>query len=483
MSGADVLSPFSLSTRVRGAVPLTLLGKDDLGAWLAHQDAATRRWVEQQGFKAVEHTFCFLPPTAAGGISGVLVGVGEEALSLWSLGDMPSKLPSSVIYRIANKVSATEIERLALGWAMGAYQFAPYHTKPLPERAVLAIPAAVNGARLAEVASAVQLVRNLINYPANDLGTEELAQVGVEIGKRYGAKATVIKGKKLEDGFPAVYAVGKGSKRPPLVLDMVWGDKDAPKVTLVGKGVVFDTGGYNIKPDSGMAQMKKDMGGAAHALALAQLVMATGQPVQVRVVIPLVENSISGSAFRPSDIIRTRAGKTVEIGNTDAEGRLILADALAYAAEDKPDWLIDFATLTGARNVALGTEIPCLFSNNDALAAGLFLSSQEEEDYIWRLPLWKPYRRFLKSKNADMNNISSAGANAGAITAALFLEQFVPKRQPWAHIDFNAYTPTAQPGRPEGGEAMALRACFSAIEKAFSEGQGDEEDLDGYDGA
>ncbi|MBF0391146.1 MAG: leucyl aminopeptidase family protein, partial [Alphaproteobacteria bacterium] len=307
------------------------------------------------------------------------------------------------------------------------------------------------------------LVRDLINAPASHMGPEELAAAAQDLAARHAARCRVVVGEALlNENWPAVHAVGRASDRAPRLIDLRWGDEQAPRVTLVGKGVCFDSGGLDIKPSSGMKLMKKDMGGAAHALGLAHMVMAANLPVRLRVLIPAVENAVSGRAMRPLDVIGTRKGTTVEIGNTDAEGRLILCDALAEADGEKPALLLDMATLTGAARVALGTELPALFSNDDKLAEDILRHGRRTRDPLWRLPLWAGYRRQLDSKVADLSSISDSPF-AGAVTAALFLQDFVSPTTPWAHIDMMAWNGAARPGRPEGGEAMCLRALFALI--------------------
>ncbi|MGH6959389.1 MAG: leucyl aminopeptidase family protein, partial [Dongiaceae bacterium] len=311
-------------------------------------------------------------------------------------------------------------------------------------------------------ARAVFLVRDLVNTPAEDMGPAELAAAAEGVARAAGARLKVVVGDALlKANYPMVHAVGRASARAPRLIDLRWGDR-GPRIALVGKGVCFDSGGLDLKPSSNMLLMKKDMGGAAHVLALAQMIMATGLPVRLRVLVPAVENSVSGNAFRPLDVLRSRKGLTVEVGNTDAEGRLILADALAEACTEKPDLLVDCATLTGAARVALGTDLPALFANDDATAEALLRHGQAEDDPLWRLPLHRPYRKQLDSKVADINNVS-AGAYGGAITAALFLAEFVEPAVPWVHIDMMAWNVSARPGRPEGGEAVALRALYALI--------------------
>jgi leucyl aminopeptidase len=313
----------------------------------------------------------------------------------------------------------------------------------------------------------VFLARDLVNTPAGDMGPEELAAAAVQVAEKAGACHRVIVGDALlAENYPTIHAVGRASTRAPRLVDIVWGEPGAPKVTLVGKGVCFDSGGLDLKPASGMRLMKKDMGGAAIVLGLAQAIIDAKLGVRLRVLLPCVENSVSGNAMRPMDVIRTRKGLTVEIGNTDAEGRLILCDALAEAATEKPALLIDMATLTGAARVALGPELAALFCNDDALAHGLLEAAEAEADPMWRMPLWRPYRKMLDSKTADLNNVSD-GPHAGAITAALYLQEFVDPGIPWAHLDVMAWNPQSRPGRPEGAEATALRALYAHIAQRF----------------
>jgi leucyl aminopeptidase len=321
--------------------------------------------------------------------------------------------------------------------------------------------------RVERLAAAVFLARDLANTPAGDLGPEELAGEAMRVAKAAGARHRVIVGDDLlAENYPTIHAVGRASTRAPRLVDIVWGDEAAPKVTLVGKGVCFDTGGLDLKTASGMRLMKKDMGGAAIVLGLAQAIMDTGLPVRLRVLLPCVENAVSGNAMRPLDIVRTRKGLTVEVGNTDAEGRLILCDALAEASTENPELLIDMATLTGAARVALGPELAALFCNDQALAKGLLAAAVAEEDPMWRMPLWRPYRKMIDSKVADINNVSES-THAGAITAALYLQEFVDPGIPWAHLDVMAWNPQSRPGRPEGAEATALRALYAHIAQRF----------------
>jgi leucyl aminopeptidase len=330
----------------------------------------------------------------------------------------------------------------------------------------LAVPEDADGDDLSRIAEGVTLCRDLINTPSNDMGPAELEGAARELASRHGADFRVTSGSKLAENFPLIQAVGAGSPRAPRLIDLTWGKAGDPKITLVGKGVCFDTGGLDIKPDASMLNMKKDMGGAATALALAHMIMSRGLKVRLRVLIPAVENSISGAAFRPRDIYRSRKGLSVEIGNTDAEGRLVLADALALADTEKPALIVDFATLTGAARVAVGPDLPALFTRNDETAAALLQAGEACDDPAWRLPLWRPYEAMLDSKIADTNNVSTGG-QGGAITAALFLRKFVTQTRAWVHLDVFAWTAAAKPGRPEGGECMSARALYALLVERY----------------
>ncbi len=331
----------------------------------------------------------------------------------------------------------------------------------------LAWPTGANAGRVKRLAEATFLVRDLVNLPANDLGPAELETAAVAIAGRHGAKTRVVRGDELlKENYPAIHAVGRASARAPRLVDLTWGDPKHPKVTLVGKGVCFDSGGLDLKPSSNMLLMKKDMGGAAHVLGLAHAVMDAKLAVRLRVLVAAVENSVSGDAFRPLDVLSSRKGLTIEVGNTDAEGRLILCDALADACDETPELLLDFATLTGAARVALGTDLPALFCNDDALAEQILDAGTEARDPLWRLPLWSDYDRYLDSKVADLSNTGSTGFG-GAITAALFLQRFVTGGTPWAHVDLMAWNSDSRAGRPKGGEAMALRAFYGMLERRY----------------
>jgi leucyl aminopeptidase len=350
---------------------------------------------------------------------------------------------------------------------MGTYRFDRYRRRAHAEARLIWPETAVRCV-VERAVEATFLVRNLINTPASDMGPEELTEAVRVVGRRFAARCRVITGNELIlENYPAIHAVGRASARPPRLADLAWGDPGAPKLTLVGKGVCFDTGGLDLKPSTAMKLMKKDMGGAALVLGLAQMIMDAGLPVRLRLLVPAVENSVSGSAMRPLDVVRTRKGLTVEIGNTDAEGRVILADALAEAAAEDPALLIDCATLTGAARTALGTELPALFTDDDGLADVLLAEATATGDPLWRLPLWGPYRRHLDGKVADLNNAPDH-PYAGAILAALFLAEFAAPVRAWAHIDTMAWNTESRPGRPEGGEAMGLRALYGVIERRFA---------------
>jgi leucyl aminopeptidase len=372
---------------------------------------------------------------------------------------LPGLLPAGT-YRFAN--APHDARLAALAFALGTYRFARYR-KAEDKDIRLELPAGVDGADLTRIAEGVWLARDLINTPANDMGPPELESAARALATRHGASLRAIVGAELlAQNFPLIHAVGRAADQAPRLLDMAWGDPAHPKITLIGKGVCFDTGGLDIKSDSGMLNMKKDMGGAATVLALAHMLMDRGAKLRLRVLLPVVENAISGSAFRPRDIYRSRKGLSVEIGNTDAEGRLILADALALADEEAPELIVDMATLTGAARVALGPEVVPFYTDDDALAAALSRSADAQSDPLWRLPLWGPYDQMLDSKVADVNNVG-AGGFAGSITAALFLRRFVSAAKAWLHCDIYAWNPAGKPGRPEGGECQAARALYHLL--------------------
>ncbi len=447
------------------AVPIEFISK---GSWpqaagtLPPEGAA---FAAACGFEAKPGQSCLLPGRD-GALGSVLFGV--EAPDARGFDPMlPGKLATALpkgVYRLAGEVARPDLA--ALSWLLSGYRFTRYKdaTAELPR---LCAPEEVGTARLERIARGIFLARDLVNTPANDLGPEALEAAALSLAVRHGATTRTIRGEKLEREFPLIHAVGQAAAEAPRLVEITWGPADAPKVTLVGKGVTFDTGGLDIKPESGMALMKKDMAGAATALGLADMVMDAGLNLRLRVLLPIVENAISAPAFRPGDIYRSRKGITVEIGNTDAEGRLILADALALACEDKPDLVFDFATLTGAARVALGPDLPALYSDDAALAAAVEEHGSRACDPVWRMPLWRPYEALLDGKIADVNNISG-GPFAGSITAALFLSKFVDPATPWAHFDLFGWNPTTKPGRPEGGEAPTARLLFDLLTERAS---------------
>jgi leucyl aminopeptidase len=404
-------------------------------------------------------------PAADGKLAGVLFGLenaDEPVKDLFRPGALATLLPPGT-YRFAN--APHDARLAALAFALGAYQFTRY--RKADERKVrLVVPDGVDGDDLTRIVEGAVLARDLINTPSNDMGPPELEDTARALAKQHGASVSVTSGGALDKNFPLVAAVGAGSPRAPRLIDITWGSVTDPKITLVGKGVCFDTGGLDIKNDTGMLNMKKDMAGGATALGLAHMIMARKLKVRLRVIIPAVENSISGTSFRPRDIYKSRKGISVEIGNTDAEGRLILADALALADEDKPALIADFATLTGAARVALGPELPPFFTDDDALAGELAGHAAAENDPLWRMPLWRPYEAMLDSKVADTNNVGTGG-HGGAITAALFLRKFVTAPS-WLHFDIFAWTPAARPGRPEGAELQSARALYALLCSRYS---------------
>ncbi|RDV04461.1 leucyl aminopeptidase family protein [Undibacter mobilis] len=451
------MHPVFAGAESRGT-PIWFVHAGNAEAVMAGFGERERTFAAAAGFEAKPGRLLLIP-AQDGKLAGVLFGLEKpgDTIDTFRPGALVNLLPAGT-YRFAN--APHDARLAALAFATGAYQFTRYR-KADARKVKLVLPKGVDGSEVSRIAEGVALARDLINTPANDLGPEELEAAARKLAAAHGAKIQVTGGDKLAKEFPLIHAVGMGSPRAPRLIDITWGKEKDPKVTLVGKGVCFDTGGLDIKPSSGMLNMKKDMGGAATVLGLAHMIMAGKMKLRLRVLIPAVENSVSGKSFRPRDIFTSRKGFTVEIGNTDAEGRLILADALTLASEDKPALLVDFATLTGAARVALGAQLPALFSNDDRLAADMGKAGLTENDPVWRLPLWQPYESQLDSKAADINNVGSDGM-AGAITAALFLKKFVDSPS-WMHLDIFAWTPSARPGRPEGAELMAARALYAVL--------------------
>jgi leucyl aminopeptidase len=447
-------------------VPIVGVEKDVFAAWLKGQPPAMRDWVESSGFTAKAGQVS-LVADGKGRLARVLVGV-EKHDGLWAYAGLPDTLPTGT-YRIDARFEPDGATAVALGWALACYRYDRYKAdrgkqKPFP---ALVWPEGADRGHVERTARATALVRDLANTPADHMGPADLAKAAGEVARRHKARISTIVGEALlRRNWPTVHAVGRASANAPRVIDFAWGRATAPKVTLVGKGVCFDTGGLDLKTADGMLRMKKDMAGAAQVLGLASMIMDAGVDVRLRVLIPAVENSVSGNAFHPADVIRTRKGITVEVNNTDAEGRLILCDALAEADREKPALVVDCATLTGAARVALGPELPAMFTNDDGVAADLYRLGGVVSDPVWRLPLWKPYRRLLDSKVADISNVSEGGF-AGAITAALYLQEFVSSSTSWVHLDIMAWNTSAKPGRPVGGEAMGMRALYALIAERF----------------
>ena len=448
--------------RGQSATTIHLVDKDGLEAFRKALAAPQRAALEAHRFEADGYDYAVLPD---GDGWSVVSGVANTAnLSSWCLAKLAEKLPAGT-YRLASGEPGPAM----FGWITGQYRFDRYLSEPNEEapRVLLTGEVKAIDAVTAE-AEAVELVRDLVNTPAEDMGPAQLEAEAENLHKAFRAEIKVTRGDMLEREFPMVYAVGRAASRShaPRMIELEWGDPEHPRVAIVGKGVCFDSGGLDIKPSAGMLLMKKDMGGAAHALALARLIMQARLPVRLHLLVPAVENAVAGNSFRPGDVLRSRAGLSVEIGNTDAEGRLILGDALARAGEEAPDLILDFATLTGAARVAVGPDLPALFAREDTTADALLAAGKAHDDACWRLPLHDGYREYLKSDVADINNSGSSGF-AGASTAALFLDTFVPKGMDWAHFDTFAWRPTAKPGRPKGGAALGLRAAWHMLQERY----------------
>jgi len=456
----------SLVSSSPSAKTVHLIAAASYSEWLKAQTIALQTWLQASGFSAKNGEMALLPDRD-GGLSGVLVV--NRASDMYALGKLPLTLPKGA-YQLSSEIALPVAERLALGWCLGADRFTRYKKKAAETaQLVVADDAARN--RVLQLAAAVTGARALVNTPAEDLGPQQLSAFVADIAKRENAKFSEIVGDDLlTQNFPAIHAVGRASHRPPRLLELNWqcpdADASTPLLVLVGKGVCFDTGGLDMKASDGMALMKKDMGGSAVAIMLAQLVMQTTLKVRLKLLVPAVENAVGPMSYRPGDVIATRSGQSVEIGNTDAEGRVVLCDALTYAVEAKPALILDFATLTGAARVALGPDLPATFCHDDELVHTLIQAGTAVQDPLWRMPLWADYQRMIDSPIADMNNAGSSRM-AGAITAALYLERFVPKAIPWVHIDTFCWNDTEQPGRPKGGACQGLRAAFAYLSTRF----------------
>lgn len=445
------------------AISLQLVDKKGFDAWLGGQPERARQAVSAQGFTGEGFQVAILPGEKDSW--SALLGVANvEELSPWCLAKAAEALPEGT-YRVADRGPGLAV----LGWLLGQYRFERYkqeRSKKGPRVLLTDEPARIDETVL--TAEATNLVRDLVNIPAGELGPAELQKAAEEVAAECGGTVTITSGADLVSGYPMVHAVGMAAvvERAPRLIELEWGDPKNPRLAVVGKGVVFDSGGLDIKPAAGMRLMKKDMGGAAHALALARLVMKSRLPVRLHLLIPAVENAISGSAFRPGDILKSRKGISVEVGNTDAEGRLILGDALTKAGEGKPELILDFATLTGAARIALGPDLPPIFANRDDLAEDLLKGGDAVSDPVWRMPLWKQYEEMLASDVADLGNVAESPM-AGCVTAALFLQKFVPEDIAWAHFDTFAWRPAAKPGRPKGGDALGLRAAWHMLKARY----------------
>ena len=451
------------------ARPLWLVAEGDLEGWLSQQDASVRAWLTALRFRAERHQVtCLARPD--GSVSGAVLGLGPlgslAALEPWHVAAAVDRLPGGS-WRIETSLAADAATAAALGWALGSYRFERYRSKPKgAASAVLVPPQLADMAYVRRMSAAIAMARDFINMPAADLSPERLSDEALALARANGAEARCIIGDALREGYPAIHAVGQASAVGPRLVDFTWGDPAAPKVTLVGKGVCFDTGGLDIKPPAGMLLMKKDMGGAACVLALARMVMESSLPVRLRVLVPAVENSIAGNAYRPGDVLRTRKGLTVEVGNTDAEGRLVLCDALALADAERPDLLVDLATLTGAARIALGPELPAVFGTREETVDALVRHGRRLADPLWPMPLWAGYEDDIASKIADINNVSGS-TFAGAIIGGLFLKRFVTESKDWLHVDLFGWNPKERPGRPVGAEPQVVRALYALLTERY----------------
>lgn len=456
---------FATPDQIANAVSLVLMKRSEFNAWRDKQTLHVQSWLTSHSFNGSGGTFLAIPGSE-GNVEMVAVGV-NDANDPYALSHLPTMLPSQHAYRIsATSPLKMEASVAMLSWGLGAYRFNRYiETKPV---ARLCLESVNESSEAFALLKATTLVRDLVNTPTEHMGPEELEAVAIRLAQAYGGTANSIVGEDLlKQNFPSIHAVGRASHRAPRLIELNWGNEAHPKISVVGKGVCFDTGGLDIKAADGMRNMKKDMGGAAHALGLAQLIMATNLPVRLQCLVPAVENAISANAFRPGEVIVTRSGLSVEIDNTDAEGRVVLGDSLVYACESSPELLMDFATLTGAARIALGPDLPALFCNNEKLAADYLQAGEQTSDRVWRMPLWRPYLSYLKSNIADLAN-SGPSKMAGCISAALYLERFVKEGMAWSHVDVYSWNDGERPGRPAGGEAQGLRAAYQMLKTRYS---------------
>ncbi len=451
--------PLGFTSDASDALPLVLVGRASFASWRAGLADSAAAWLDAQGFDGSPGSAVLLPGRD-GGIAAGVIGIGDP-LDPYAYGHAPFALPARA-WRLEGQHDAATVAALRLGWGLGSYRFDRYKAPPRAP-AQLLVDAGGEGEEAFALLAASLRVRDLVNTPTEHMGPDELEAVVREIGQRHGARVEVIAGDALlAQNFPAIHAVGRASHRAPRLIALHWGQAEHPHVAIVGKGVCFDTGGLDLKPADGMRWMKKDMGGAAHAIALAELTMARALPLRLTLLVPAVENAVGPNAFRPGEVIATRQGVSVEIDNTDAEGRVILCDALTYAGEQQPQLLLDFATLTGAARIALGPDLPALYSNQDELAQAWLDAGARERDPLWRMPLWRPYLRYLTSHIADLAN-GGPSKMAGSVTAALYLERFVPAELAWAHLDVYSWNDADRPGRPAGGEAQGLRSAFALL--------------------
>lgn len=453
----------SISEPAIPIIPIIPIVSEEYAKWFENQTAELKNWLRINEFKAQSGSVCLMPDKD-GKIKQIFLGINNLD-DFWAFGALPNKLPEGN-YELLNNWSAERLQRIAIAWGLGAYKFTAYKKSSI-SKAKLFISENYNLQYIENIVSSISLVRDLINYPAETMDPQQLAKTALSTAIEFGANVDQIIGDDLlKKGYTAIHAVGRASTHAPRLIDLKWGKEKNPKIILVGKGVCFDSGGLNIKSQTGMERMKKDMGGAAHVLGLAKMIMAADLPVNLRVLIPAVENMVAGNSYKPGDVITTYKGITVEITNTDAEGRLILADALALACEDEPELLIDFATLTGAANIALGNEIAALFTHHDDLAKEIINYAEQENDPICRMPIYQSYRKWLDSNIADICNAASVRLG-GAITATLFLQEFVNRKIPWLHFDLMGYNVDDKPGKPKGGEAQVLRAVFNYLLKRY----------------
>lgn len=453
--------PLFFAEPTSASIPLHLVLKSEVDAFISAQSDQDATWLKANGFTGAAGSICVLPSVE--GVAAAVAGLGSESdlrRTRFGLATVRSKLPDAT-YHLNTTLQGIQLDEQVLGWLLAGYAFDKY-AKNIPPKAQMVAPKGVDAQRLEAMAQGEFLTRDLINTPASDMGPAELEQAAVTLADSFGAQISTIQSDALlDENFPMIHAVGRASPRGPRLIDMRWGSK-GPKLTLVGKGVCFDTGGLNLKPGSSMGLMKKDMGGAATVLGLAHMIMALGVPIQLRVLIPAVENSVSGNAFRPQDILQSRKGLTVEINNTDAEGRLVLADALALADEENPDLIVSMATLTGAARVAVGPDLSPFFATQTDDAAAVVKGAEASSDPVWQLPYWEPYEKMIEPGIADLDN-APAGGMAGCITAALFLRRFVTNTPRYMHFDIYGWCPSALPGRPKGGVGMGARALLTAL--------------------